>query len=216
MQTSEQINELAAALAKAQGAFQPAPRSMVNTFTGKSYATLADIYAVCREPLASNGLSVTQAPEVTETLDIVVMTTRLMHSSGQWIENTVVIPVVNIGKNGQKLAADAQSVMSAYTYARRAGLSAIVGIAPDADDDGNAAAGRQAAKPAGKPEVDPNSPALPDQRKAIRNICGQSLDPDETARQWYGVSVENLTFGQAAEMIQELNREVGKQKSGRN
>jgi hypothetical protein len=215
MHTSETINELATALAKAQGAFLPAPRSMVNTFTGKSYATLADVLQVARESLASNGLSVTQAPEPTETLDFVVMTTRLLHSSGQWIENTVVLPVLNIGRNGAKLAPDAQSVMSAYTYARRAGLSAILGIAPDADDDGNAAAERQPAKAAAKEEVDLNAPALPDQRKAIRNICGQAMDADETAQNWYGVSVENLTFGQAGEMIQHLNREIGKQKAAR-
>jgi len=54
--------------------------------------------------------------------------TRLMHTSGQWIESTLWLPV---GK------ADAQGVGAAITYARRYALQSILGV-PAADDDGNA------------------------------------------------------------------------------
>jgi hypothetical protein len=65
----------------------------------------------------------------------VIVVTRLAHTSGEWIEGELAVPVSK---------ADAQGYGSALTYARRYGLCAITGIAPE-DDDGNAAA---AAKPA--------------------------------------------------------------------
>jgi hypothetical protein len=55
--------------------------------------------------------------------------TRLMHSSGEWLEQEYFIP---LGKM------DAQAAGSAITYARRYALQAIAGI-PAEDDDGNAA-----------------------------------------------------------------------------
>jgi hypothetical protein len=61
--------------------------------------------------------------------DAVIVTTRLMHSSGQWVEASGRMkPMKN----------DPQGVGSAITYARRYGLQAIAGI-PAEDDDGNAA-----------------------------------------------------------------------------
>jgi hypothetical protein len=68
-----------------------------------------------------------------------VLTTRLCHSSGQWIEETMSIPVAKV---------DAQGAVGAITYARRAALAAFVGIAPTDDDDGETAVGREASKDA--------------------------------------------------------------------
>jgi len=53
----------------------------------------------------------------------------LLHSSGQWISGTIVIPAPK---------EDPQGYGSAQTYARRYGLMAIVGVCPE-DDDGEAA-----------------------------------------------------------------------------
>jgi hypothetical protein len=63
-----------------------------------------------------------------------ILETMLLHSSGQWISGSQVIKPVKD---------DPQGVKSAITYARRAGLEAIVGVAPE-DDDGNAASGKPA------------------------------------------------------------------------
>ena len=68
--------------------------------------------------------------------------TRLLHSSGQWMGDTITVPV---GKP------DAQGVGSALTYARRYALASFVGVAPE-DDDGNAAVSKA---PARKPAEDP-------------------------------------------------------------
>ncbi len=130
MQTSEQINELATALAKAQGAMHAAEKDATNPHFGKSYATLAAVMDACRMPLANNGLSVIQPVEFGEGGGVMVIT-RLMHSSGQFAESSLLVP---LERN------TAQAVVSASTYGRRVGLSAMVGVVPDEpDDDGNAA-----------------------------------------------------------------------------
>ena len=221
MQTSETINELAAALAKAQGQFHSANRSRLNPFTNSRYATLADVMDVCRTPLSENGLSLIQTPETCDTPDLVVITTRLMHSSGQWIEGTVCFPVVNVGKGGQRLSADAQSVMSAYTYARRCGISSILGIAQDTeDDDGNAAAGRQAVKAgnatSGKQAQNPNDPALPTQIEVIAKLCGEEYDAEATVQDWYQTNLAGLTMAQAGDCIKRLQDNKKQPKGARN
>lgn len=132
MTTSEQVNELSTALAKAQGTMSGAKKDAENPHFRSKYADLASIWDACRKPLTDNGLSVVQSPRMT-LLDggvfAVELETRLMHTSGQWIADFLTVPV---GK------ADAQGVGSAVTYARRYALASFVGVAPD-DDDGNAA-----------------------------------------------------------------------------
>lgn len=123
------INELATALAKAQSEIKHAEKSAENPAfkrDGKvlKYATLADVWDACREPLTKNGLSIVQLPVRTE--GGVSVTTILMHCSGQSIDSTLEVPAGNT----------AQAFGSAITYARRYTLAAIVGIAPDEDDDG--------------------------------------------------------------------------------
>lgn len=123
MQHSEQINELATALAKAQGAIKHAAKESRNPHFGSNYADLASVWEACRQPLADNGLSVVQLPEESE--QGVRMTTVLMHTSGQFISGTVLMPVDR---------ATPQAVGSAITYARRYALAAMVGVCPDDDD----------------------------------------------------------------------------------
>lgn len=134
MNTSEQINELAAALAKAQAAIQPASKDKTNPAFRSRYADLASVWDACRAALAENGLSVVQIPTDAGEGRIGLITT-LLHSSGQWISGLLVLPLV---KN------DPQGAGSALTYARRYALSAMVGVVADEDDDGNSASGRQA------------------------------------------------------------------------
>lgn len=136
MKTSEQINEIAAALAKAQGQIEGAKKGRENPHFRSKYADLASIWDACREALSTNGLSVVQTTAPSGRDEVVVIT-RLAHASGQWYEGVLALPVSK---------SDAQGFGSALTYTRRYALSAMVGVAPE-DDDGNAAA---AAKPNGK------------------------------------------------------------------
>lgn len=144
MMQSEQINELAAALAKAQGAIKGATKDTKNDFFKSKYADLASVWDACRDQLAANGLSVIQTMDDAER-GITVVTT-LAHSSGQWIRGRLTMRPVKD---------DPQGVGSAITYARRYALAAMVGVAPE-DDDGNAASGRN--NNANVPDVQPTQP----------------------------------------------------------
>ena len=145
MNKSDSIKDLAGALAKAQAEITGAAKDGNNPHFRSSYATLSSVWDAVREPLTKNGLSVCQL--VTSSESDVKVETILLHSSGEWLSETLAIPASK---------ADAQGFGSALTYARRYGLSAIAGVAP-ADDDGNAAtasAPPRAAKPPTKPSAE--------------------------------------------------------------
>jgi len=128
MNQSELLNELGAALAKAQGQIEGAKKDSANPFFKSKYADLASVWDACRKPLSDNGLSIIQCPE--ESDNGIAIETMMLHSSGQWKSSRYTMPVSKI---------DAQAVGSAITYARRYALAAMVGVAPE-DDDGNSAA----------------------------------------------------------------------------
>ena len=132
LQMSENINELAKALAAAQGALESVKRDKKNDHFNFKYADLAACLEVCREPLSKNGLAVIQIPShydsATKKINVATM---LCHSSGQYIKGELEIIVTK---------PDAQGIGSAITYARRYSLCAMVGIAQD-DDDANASCG---------------------------------------------------------------------------
>ena len=93
--TSDQINELAGALAKAQGEMTAASNDGKNPHFRSTYATLASIHDAAVGPLSRNGLAVVQAPGVHE--GAVTITTLLAHSSGQWMECTMSAAAKNMG-----------------------------------------------------------------------------------------------------------------------
>ncbi len=124
---SPALNELAAALAKAQSKLRGVIKDSANPFFKSKYADLAAVWDVARDPLTTNGLSITQLPGTDG--DKVTLETILLHSSGQWIASVMAV---------KPMKQDPQAVGSAITYMRRYALSAVVGIAQE-DDDGNAA-----------------------------------------------------------------------------
>lgn len=127
METSGNVGELFAALAKAQGGMKGAVKDSVNPFFKSKYADLAAVWEACREHLAMYELCVIQG--VSAEAAKVTVTTVLGHSSGQWVRDTLTLEAKD---------ATPQSIGSAATYCRRYGLSGVVGIAPE-DDDGEAA-----------------------------------------------------------------------------
>lgn len=135
METSENINEISSALAKAQGQIENAIKDSSNPFFKSKYADLTSVWAACRRQLSENGLSVIQSPE--ESSHGISVVTMLCHSSGQWIRSKYSMPC-----DSSKLTP--QVIGSAITYARRYALSAMVGIAPHDDDDGNEASNKPA------------------------------------------------------------------------
>ena len=127
MKQSDTIASLAAAMAAAQAEMGAAVKGSSNPFFKSKYADLGSVIEAVKAPFAAHGLSFVQFPVSGE--NSVGVATRLMHSSGEWLEQEYFIP---LGKM------DAQSVGSCLSYARRYSLQSIAGI-PSADDDGNAA-----------------------------------------------------------------------------
>lgn len=143
MKTSDHTNEIAAALAKAQGQMEAAHKDRENPFFKSVYATLASVWQSCRKALADNGLSVVQSAE--NDGDAILVVTRLMHSSGQFFEGELRVKPVKL---------DPQGMGSALTYARRYAMMAMVGIAPaDSDDDDGNAASRSQQQPQNTPRA---------------------------------------------------------------
>lgn len=128
MRTSDQINELAGALAKAQAVIKNATLNKTNPHFRSRYADLAAVRDAVTGPLAENGLSLLQGMSQTE--GALLVHTRLVHTSGQWIES--VYPIIND-------VAKPQAMGSALTYARRYSLAALCNIASEEDDDGQSA-----------------------------------------------------------------------------
>lgn len=139
---SEAINELAAALAKAQGEITGALKDSSNPFFKSKYADLASCWDACRKQLSANGLSVIQTTDVLD--GTVVVRTVLAHASGQWISGILPVKAKDDGPQAQG---------SGITYARRYALAAIVGLA-QIDDDAEAAQARHVKQ---QPKADPET-----------------------------------------------------------
>lgn len=125
---SDQLGQLAAALAKAQGMMTNASKDTENPYFGHNYADLAAVWDACREALSTNGLAVIQ--QVRTVREGVLITTTLAHASGEWLRDRLTMPVEKRTPQG---------IGSAITYGRRYALAALVGVAAEEDDDGNAA-----------------------------------------------------------------------------
>ena len=137
MKMSETINQLATALSIAQGQIEDATKSSKNDFYKSKYADLASVRAAVRQPFADNGLSVVQFPRTVP--GGVEVETMLLHSSGEFMAETLFMPVKH----------EPHPIGSGISYARRYALMSIANLAAD-DDDGNAA---QTAKPVDPEEV---------------------------------------------------------------
>jgi len=141
MKTSEAIDQIATALAVAQSKMKPAVKDSTNPHFKSKYADLTSVWESCREGLTANHVATVQNVETVDGR--VLVTTRLIHKSGQWIEfGPLSVPMQKV---------DAHGVGSAVSYARRYALSAAVGVVTD-DDDGNAAVSGEAA-PANAPAM---------------------------------------------------------------
>lgn len=131
---SETINELAAALCEAQIEFPKVVKGKTarikhekGTFEYR-YADLGEVIETVRPVLSKHGLSVSQAVDSADGK--MTLVTRLMHKSGQYISGSM-----PINFNG----GDPKQLGSTMTYYRRYSYTAILGVAAEEDDDGNAA-----------------------------------------------------------------------------
>lgn len=164
--TSDNIGEIAGALSKAQGMLENVPKDSKGY--GYNYSSLAGCIEACKIPLSSNGLAVTHVTVIKDDKQYEV--TRLLHTSGQWIESVLPIILPSSPPPGTKnLKTPMQELGSCITYARRYGLSAIVGLA-QADDDAAAKVKEDPAKVLSK-ETPKENPL--EVRNALKKQIGQ-------------------------------------------
>lgn len=178
---SEDIAELATALAVAQGAIEGAAKDSSNPFFKSSYADLASVWDAIRCPLSANGLSIVQMPSAEGAK--VTITTLLLHKSGQWISSDLTLTAKEDAP---------QAIGSAITYARRYALQSVAGVAPE-DDDGERAQGRQTpTQKRGAPPPNDTAQLLSTIRETLHSIEKDFSDARTRARVfrdpgWFGI-----------------------------
>ena len=132
---------IAEALSAAQAEMTDPVKDSINPHFKSRYADLASILKTVRPVLARHGIAIVQTTEI--DCGAVTLVTQLLWKGSAITGRYPVAPV----------KADPQGYGSAMTYARRYALQAIVGVAADDDDDGNAAS---APKPSA-PRIDETS-----------------------------------------------------------
>lgn len=191
---SEAIDQLAAALVKAQAQFSAIPKDSTNPFYNSKYADLADVVKHAGPVLSANGLAIAQF--ATEADGSPALTTFLLHESGQFLADTMLLLLSKSDPQGQG---------SALTYARRYAYMAALGLVADADDDGNQASATHApaaSRPAqSAPRASGNGEASEPQRKALWAISKKLGIPPPA-------NLDELSKGEASELIQKLQAEL--------
>ncbi len=199
---SEAINEIAGAIAKAQGEIRGAVKDASNPFFNSRYADLESVWAVIREPFSKNGLAVVQLPSSTDPNGAFTLTTLVT-----------------------------QGIGSALTYYRRYMLAAAGGVY-QTDDDANDASGNQAPDPArpfsrpqaqAKPKPQSTQPARTSRSELAHAIskAGQEMGYDNAAMaDWcnerYGKPANSCSEEELTDFLNVVSGEVAKKNGALN
>ena len=117
---------LYSALVRAQKEMPVADKNST-VYGRQKYTNLADVVRISRPILVKNGLAVTQM----FLNDILI--TRLVHSSGQFIESSLKLIINSKDEKTNPL----HLMGSSITFFRRYSYSSIIGLVTDEDTDGN-------------------------------------------------------------------------------
>ena len=209
---------LVAALAAAQGEMRAADLDRTNPAFKSRYATLASIMDAIRAPLARHGLAITHTL-ASQPGGVVVGTALLFGEERLGTEILMPLP-----QN-----ATPQAVGSAITYGRRYGVSALLAVVADDDDDGEAVsapmreAGRQSRRaepPAAAPAKAPEPRPAPTQASEPRPAPTQAPEPKpatvaKPSATWpahvMALVEEAKRLGLAKADVEQAAREVGVQ-----
>ena len=183
------MKSIATALASAQINMGKALKQANNPHFRSKYADLGSVMDACLPALNEHGIAVIQ-PTGEDDTGRFVETIMIHGESGEQLSCRV--PLI-VGKN------DMQGYGSAVTYARRYGLMAMAGIAPE-DDDGNAAA--KAA-----PKQEPPKPISADQFQEMNDlIFDTETDEVKFCAYWKVDELNQMNTKQAADAIAMLKK----------
>ena len=124
--SSDKIDKLVTALVAVQLKMPTVSKTKVNPFFKSKYADLSSVVEAAAPIIGAEGLAVSQF--VSNVGGQTTLKTFVMHSSGQWVGDEMLL-LVSKGTP--------QEQGSAITYARRYAYCAALGIVSDEDDDGN-------------------------------------------------------------------------------
>jgi len=202
MEHSDSIAKVSAALVQAQSDLSNPTNNTKNAFLGNSYFPLPDLIEHVKGTLQSYGLTVVQLP--TGSGGEVGITTTILHESGEWLSNTVTMPVEP--RKGNTLA---QVAGGTITYLRRYSIAAALGIASE-DDDGNHGVDPRRAEPTRKDSpkqeyidysrMNPRDMTAKQLAGAIKQEAGDNEDWIESARQAW----EEKDKGRMATLLEEI------------
>jgi hypothetical protein len=129
------------ALCAAQAEFGKVQKGSTNPAFKTRYADLADVAGVVIPTLSAHGVAVLHY--MVGEGDAMAMRTEFVHANSE-TRVSCDVPLI-VDRNNM------QGMKSATTYAKRIGLESLSGVAPDTDDDGNAAAKAAPKQEAPKP-----------------------------------------------------------------
>ncbi len=191
--------EIATALSKAQSEFPAIAKTRTAAAGSYSYqyADLADMIRALSPTLGKHGLSVSQLFGFHE--GALCLRSILLHSSGERLESSLPIP----WEGGRP-----QELGSFITYARRYSLAALLGVAAEEDDDG------QAAETAGKPK--PKRARSPQKAQTITRaqverlfaLCADSAERLEVPRKLVEGILRQALGDLGFKSTKDLTREV--------
>lgn len=185
----ETKNKVSEAFSKAWGTIEtPKHNKKVTVKTKKGYSytfeytDLTGIFDAIKPSFVKNGLSVTQ--DVKSILDggslFLSVTTRIVHSSGQFFESSPMIVHPN---------ESIQDMGGQVTYLKRYSLSAMLGISTEQDDDANASLGNEATFD-DKPETP--SKASTKQLDFVDSLLKKNVSDKFTKEQLYQVLLKKM------------------------
>jgi len=183
------MKSIATSLAAAQINMGKALKQSNNPHFRSKYADLGSVMDACLPALNEHGIAVIQ-PTGEDEQGRFVETILIHGESGEQLSCRV--PLI-VSKN------DMQGYGSAVTYARRYGLMAMAGIAPE-DDDGNAAA--KAA-----PKQEPPKPISAEQFQEINDlIFDTETDEVKFCAYWKVDELNQMNAKQATDAIAMLKK----------
>ena len=206
MNTSDNIDKISPAIVAAHKGMAPVIAATDNAFLKTKYADLNAVLTAVLPSFHAEGIAIVQGGEMATDGGLLV-STRLLHESGQWIESSCPVPLTK--KDGHGLG-------SAITYGRRYNVLALAGVAPE-DDDGNAASNIKAEDRRDKDAL----MAITDTQLKEANRLLKILDATEdniaaTVRLFTKdrtESVEGMMKPEAEAIIKALRKRVSKDKS---
>ena len=167
MKTSDSIELISAALVAMQAESKHANYDSKNPHYKSKYASLAEVIDTVRPVLAKHGLAVLQLPGFRPDVGH-VMCTRIVHTSGQWIEEEMKL---NPTKE------DPQGLGSSITYSRRYSLPGVCLIASEEDDDGN-----EASRPVTPTAQSSVAPKI--DQEAVKKRLEGCQSPEDISKLW--------------------------------